>query len=132
MFRGRFKAILIQAEEYLAHMVKYVHKNPLKAKIINETICDEFNIEENMLYQTRRGVVNVPRLFAISLSCEMSGLSFTEIAKKYKIKSYKTIASSNFRLKERVKKNRKIHVKGDMQSSGNLTMATSDPYFICE
>jgi len=31
-----------------------------------------------------------------------------EIAKKYKIKSYKTIASSNFRLKERMKENRKI------------------------
>ncbi len=62
-----------------------------------------------MLFQTRRGVVNVPRLFAISLSRELSGLSFSEIAKKYKIKSYKTIASSNFRLKERMEKNRKIN-----------------------
>ncbi len=52
--------------------------------------------------------MNVPRLFAISLSRELSGLSFSEIAKKYKIKSYKTIASSNFRLKERMKKSRKI------------------------
>ncbi|KKK48318.1 hypothetical protein LCGC14_3146300, partial [marine sediment metagenome] len=79
-----------------------------KVKIINKTICNEFNIENNMLFQTRRGVVNVPRLFAISLSRELSGLSFSEIANKYKIKSYKTIASSNFRLKERMKKNRKI------------------------
>jgi hypothetical protein len=216
LFRGRYKAILIQAEKYLTHIVKYVHQNPLKAKmindlnnykwsshpfylkgksdgewldinnllacfssrkkkaivmykefmdidldgevmkfyskkaqssifgnngfvemiqekflksdkvstleikekrvilgegkvkIINKTICNEFNIEENMLFQTRRGVVNLPRLFAISLSRELSGLSFSEIAKKYKIKSYKTIASSNFRLKERMKENRKI------------------------
>jgi len=50
----------------------------------------------------------MPRLFAISLSRELSGLSFSEIAKRYKIISYKTIASSNFRLKERTKKNRKI------------------------
>ncbi len=216
LFRGRYRSILIQAEEYLTHIVKYVHQNPLKAKmindlnnykwsshlfylkgksdgewldinnllayfssrkkraivmykefmdiglddevnkfyskksqssifgnsgfvemikekfvesdkvptleikekrvilgegrvkIINKAICNEFNIEKNMLFQTRRGVVNMPRLFAISLSRDLSGLSFSEIAKKYKIKSYKTVASSNFRLKERMKKNRKI------------------------
>ena len=216
LFRGRYKAILIQADEYLTHIVKYIHQNPLKAKmindlnnykwsshpyylkgksdgewldinnllacfssrrkdaiimykefmdcdlddevmkfyskkaqssifglngfvemiktkfvksdkvstleikekrmilgegkikIINKIICNEFNIEKKTLYQTRRGVVNIPRLFAISLSRELSGLSFTEIAKKYNIKSYKTIASSNFRLKERMKKKRKI------------------------
>ena len=50
----------------------------------------------------------MPRLFAISLSRELSGLSFAEIAKRYKIKSYKTIASSNFRLKERMKRSIKI------------------------
>ena len=216
LFRGRYRAILIQAEEYLTHIVKYVHQNPLKArmvndlnnykwsshpfylkgksdgewldisnllasfssrkkkavimykefmgicldgevmkfyskkaqssifgnngfvemikekfvksdkvstienmekrvilgegrvKTINEKICNSFNIEENMLYQTKRGVGNIPRLFAISLSRELSELSFSEIAKKYKIKSYKTIASSNFRLKERMNKNRRI------------------------
>ncbi len=216
LFRGRYKAILIQADEYLTHIVKYIHQNPLKAriindlnsykwsshpfyikgksdgewldinnllacfssrkkkaiimykefmdidldsevkkfyskkarssifgdngfvemieqefvkrdkvstleinekrmilgegkiKIINKEICNEFNIEENKLFQTSRGVENLPRLFAISLSRELSGLSFSEIAKKYKIKSYKSIASSNFRLKERMKRNRKI------------------------
>ncbi len=35
LFRGRYKAILIQAEEYLTHVVKYVHFNPLKANIVN-------------------------------------------------------------------------------------------------
>lgn len=216
LFRGRYKAILIQAEGYLIHVVKYVHCNPLKAKIannlnnykwsshpsylkgksdsewldinnllacfssrkkvaivmykefmgiglndevmkfytkkaqssifgdngfvemikekfvksdrvstleikekrvilgegkvktINKIICDRFDVEENMLFQTRRGVMNVPRLFAISLSRELSGLSFPEIAQRYKIKSYKTVSSSNFRLKERMKKSRNI------------------------
>ena len=216
LFRGRFKAILIQADEYLTHVVKYIHQNPLKAKMtndlssykwsshqfylkgksdgewldinsllggfssskrkailmykefmdiclddkvmnfyskkakssifgndgfvemikgefvksdkvsireikekreilgegriktINALICSRFNIEESLLYQTRRGVGNIPRLFAISLSRELSGLSFPEIAKRYKIKSYKTVASSNFRLQERMNKSRKI------------------------
>ncbi len=48
------------------------------------------------------------QLFTISLSCELSGLSISEVAKEDKIKSYKTVASSNFRLKERMKENRKI------------------------
>lgn len=216
LFRGRYKAILIQADEYLTHVVKYVHQNPLKAKMtndlnnykwsshqfylkgksdsgwldinnllayfsskkkesiimykefmdiglddevmkfyskkaqssifgdsgfvemikerfvksgkkstleimekrvifgegkvktINKIICNTFSIEESMLFQTRRGEANIPRLFALSLSRELSGLSFPEIAKRYKIKSYKTVASSNFRLKERMKKSRKI------------------------
>ncbi len=79
-----------------------------KVKIINKLMCNTFNIEESMLFQTRRGEENIPRLFALSLSRELSGLSFPEIAKRYKIKSYKTVASSNFRLQERMKKNRKI------------------------
>ena len=216
LFRGRFKAILIQADEYLTHVVKYIHQNPLKAKMtndlssykwsshpfylkgksdgewldinsllgcfsrrkrkailmykefmdiclddkvmnfyskkakssifgndgfvemikekfvkrdkvstreikekreilgegriktINALICSRFNIEESLLYQTRRGAENIPRLFAISLSRELSGLNFPEIAKRYKIKSYKTVASSNFRLKERMNKSGKI------------------------
>ncbi len=216
LFRGRYKAILIQAEEYLTHVVKYVHYNPLNAKIvnnlrnykwsshpaylkgksdnewldinnllacfssrkkkaiimykefmdvglddevvkffskkaqssifgdngfvemikekflkndkksileikekreifgegkvktINKKICNKFNIEESMLFQTRRGEENMPRLYAIILSRELSGLSFPEIAKRYRVKSYKTIASSNFRLKERMKKSPKI------------------------
>jgi hypothetical protein len=216
LFRGRYKAILIQAEEYLAQVVKYVHYNPLKAKminklneykwsshplylkgktdsewldinnllayfssrkkqaimrykefmdndlddevtkfyskkaqssifgnsgfvemikekflkndkvstleikekrvilgegkvkIINNIVCNRFNIEGSVLFQTRRGEENMPRLFAISLSRELSGLSFSEIAKRYKIKSYKTVASCNFRLKERMNKSRII------------------------
>ncbi|ODS30701.1 MAG: hypothetical protein SCARUB_04182 [Candidatus Scalindua rubra] len=216
LFRGRYKAILIQAEVYLSQVVKYVHQNPLKAKIvnnldnykwsshplylkgetvnewidinnmlayfsnrkreaiktykefmdtsidddvlrfyskkfqstilgndnffemikrkfikndkesnleikekrmifgegkvkiINKKVCEVFNIEESMLCQTRRGEQNIPRLFAISLSRELSGLSFPEIAKRYKIISYKTVSSSNFRLKEKMKKNTKL------------------------
>ena len=36
MFRGRYKAILIQSEEYLAQVVKYFHHNPLKAEMIKD------------------------------------------------------------------------------------------------
>ncbi len=29
LFRGRYKAILIDAEEYFLSVVRYIHKNPL-------------------------------------------------------------------------------------------------------
>jgi len=33
LFRGRYKGIVIQADAYLLQVVKYIHNNPLKAKI---------------------------------------------------------------------------------------------------
>ncbi len=33
LFRGRYKAILIEAERYLLELVRYIHRNPLKAKL---------------------------------------------------------------------------------------------------
>ncbi|UCE50991.1 MAG: transposase [Desulfobacterales bacterium] len=31
LFRGRYKSILIEADNYLLHLVRYIHRNPLKA-----------------------------------------------------------------------------------------------------
>lgn len=33
LFRGRFKSILINDEEYLLELVRYIHRNPYKAKL---------------------------------------------------------------------------------------------------
>ena len=35
LFQGRFKAILIDAEAYLKHLSRYIHLNPVRAKIID-------------------------------------------------------------------------------------------------
>ena len=35
LFRGRYKAILIEEEEYLLGLVRYIHHNPLKAGIVD-------------------------------------------------------------------------------------------------
>jgi len=34
LFQGRFKAILIDADEYLKHLSRYIHLNPLRAKLV--------------------------------------------------------------------------------------------------
>lgn len=36
LFQGRFKAILIDAEAYLKHLSRYIHLNPVRAKIIDK------------------------------------------------------------------------------------------------
>lgn len=36
LFRGRYKAILVQEDEYLTHLVRYIHLNPIQANIIQD------------------------------------------------------------------------------------------------
>lgn len=36
LFRGRYKAILVEADEYLKPLVRYVHLNPVEAGIVKE------------------------------------------------------------------------------------------------
>ena len=36
LFRGRYKSILVDAESYLLQLVRYIHKNPLNAGLVNE------------------------------------------------------------------------------------------------
>jgi REP element-mobilizing transposase RayT len=33
LFQGRFKSILVQADEYLKHLSRYIHLNPVRAKL---------------------------------------------------------------------------------------------------
>jgi len=35
LFRGRFKSILVDADSYLLELVKYIHRNPLRAGIVD-------------------------------------------------------------------------------------------------
>jgi len=33
LYQGRFKSIIVQADEYLHHLSRYIHLNPVRAKI---------------------------------------------------------------------------------------------------
>ena len=39
LFRGRYKAILVEADEYLLHVSRYIHLNPLEANLVDELSC---------------------------------------------------------------------------------------------
>ena len=36
LFQGRFKSILVDADEYLKHLSRYIHLNPLRAKMVEQ------------------------------------------------------------------------------------------------
>jgi len=36
LFRGRYKAILVDADNYLLELVRYIHRNPLRAGLVNQ------------------------------------------------------------------------------------------------
>jgi len=36
LFRGRYKAILVQEDEYLTHLVRYIHLNPVQASLVQD------------------------------------------------------------------------------------------------
>lgn len=36
LFRGRYKAILVQKDKYLTHVIRYIHLNPVQAHLVKE------------------------------------------------------------------------------------------------
>ncbi len=34
LFQGRFKSIIVEADEYLKHLSLYIHLNPVRAKMV--------------------------------------------------------------------------------------------------
>ena len=35
LFRGRYKSVLVQVDSYVLQLVRYIHKNPVKAKLVD-------------------------------------------------------------------------------------------------
>lgn len=35
LFQGRYKSILVENEEYLLELIRYIHLNPIKARVVN-------------------------------------------------------------------------------------------------
>jgi hypothetical protein len=38
LFQGRFKSILVDDEEYLKELVRYIHLNPVRARLVRHVI----------------------------------------------------------------------------------------------
>lgn len=79
-----------------------------KICLINYEVCKSFGINKEGLFETRRGKKNVPRLMALSLARELTGLSLRELAWEYQAKNYRTVATSCYRFRQDLKNDKKI------------------------
>ena len=59
LFQGRFQAIHVDQEEYLLHLTRYIHLNPVHAKFVEKAEDWEFSSYQDYI-DLRRG--NLPKL----------------------------------------------------------------------
>jgi putative transposase len=56
LFRGRYKAILIDAEEYFLSVVRYIHRNPVKTGLVSDTDRYRWSSHRGYLSKSERPV----------------------------------------------------------------------------
>ena len=55
LFQGRFKAVLVDADEYLKHLSRYIHLNPVRARMVEH--CGDYSWSS---YRALSGYVEPP------------------------------------------------------------------------
>lgn len=68
LFRGRYKAILVDGESYLLSVSRYIHRNPLEAGLVPTARADEWTS-----YQAYLGLAPVPGWLQVGPTLEMLG-----------------------------------------------------------
>jgi REP element-mobilizing transposase RayT len=56
LFRGRYKAILVDEEEYLAQVVRYIHLNPVEAEVVKQP--EEYRWSSHRQYLQTKGILD--------------------------------------------------------------------------
>jgi REP element-mobilizing transposase RayT len=54
LFRGRYKAILVDADTYLLDLVRYIHRNPLRAALVRR--LDRYPWNSHIAYLSRSAI----------------------------------------------------------------------------
>ena len=59
LLQGRYKAILCQSDRYLSELVRYIHLNPVRARIVNKPEDYEYSSHRAYLGMEPTGIVDV-------------------------------------------------------------------------
>ncbi len=54
LFRGRYKALVVEEENYLLQLVRYIHRNPVRAKIVAKPGDYQWSSHEGYLSVTKK------------------------------------------------------------------------------
>ena len=58
LFRGRYRAILVDADEYLAAVVRYIHLNPVRAAMVKRPSEWQWSGHGEYLGKEKRGLID--------------------------------------------------------------------------
>lgn len=122
LFRGRYKAILVEEETYLNRVVRYIHLNPVNASLVKEPKDYKWSSHKNYLGREMiprwlkaerllRGFKSVDDFDAFV--CEGNEKSLDEFYKKKRMKSLLGNESFAMELQEKTKNLSKEHSRED-------------------
>jgi hypothetical protein len=75
LFRGRYKAILIDADTYLLAVSRYIHLNPLMARMVQDVAAYSWSS-----YPAYTGAASVPPWLTTAMTLQMAGTSRPQAA----------------------------------------------------
>lgn len=64
-FQGRFKSILVDEDEYLLHLLKYIHMNPVKANMVEKP--EDYYWSSHRCYCNNERIPWIEKLYSLSL-----------------------------------------------------------------
>ena len=79
LFQGRFKAILIDADEYLKHLSRYIHLNPVRARMVD--LCKDYPWSS---YPAFSGYAKVPEWLDTRWLLSIFGENQAKAKKRYR------------------------------------------------
>lgn len=78
LFRGRFKAILVEADAYLLEISRYIHLNPVKAKFVTKAEDFKWSSYSFYLYDTRPFWLNTEYVLGYFKNASLKYKEFVE------------------------------------------------------
>jgi len=118
LFQGRYKAILVDRDSYLLELSRYVHLNPVRAKIVENPEAYSFNSAEKVIdvvaehFQvTRHDVIKskgLCRSVAIHLTKKHTGMTNRQIGEYFGGLSYSAVTKVQERLLAKAGKDIKV------------------------
>lgn len=120
MFEGVKWPLLFGSDEFICSMKEKYYKKKSNLEIpessylapdysdIKMAVCQFYNIKENELYSSRRGVYNEPRSVAIYLSRKLRRNTLVAIGKEFCLNRYSSVSSSLNKTRELMKEDMKF------------------------
>ena len=79
--------------------------------LVKREICRRFKVDESYFFQGKRGTANIPRLMALLLSKELSGLKLSELGFYFGFLNYRTVGKHCWRFRNKIKEDKGLGKK---------------------